>query len=537
MPPPDFPRLPASYTFSSPRLASIDVQLPLPPSSPDLPLSLSTALRAAVALTQSAHAGEERYAFAVENGRVVEGEGEGEGEGDEVGSLVKRVEQTRAKVEGEDARIEVLYEQKEGQATPAQTTPLRLTAVSSTADSLNHTLSYDSSLLPALEAQWFLSHVLTALSSLLSNSSSPSFSSTKLSSLALSPSTEASTFSRYTTDPSFDPSTSYPSSCRTLPDFFLHAAEKFPDDIAIHFLPDPTASTPEGERQAGEVELTFSQTLYLARFLASHILRSLQPLLSASPSLAASFERGNTVLPLSLSKSPLLPLSLLAVSLTGCGYLALEPSFPEGRKKGILSELRGAGMLAGVAVVEETEGEKDRWESWKVEENESEKTEKEPSSSRLVPTVLDPSFILQPLLSAVTAGASQTDLEQRFPLAEFDGDWPKTKEDGLAYLIYTSGSTGKPKGVMVEHEQVAAFLRCVFQYSLPSSLIRLSPDEKRARLMSIMSAQELPWCLRSSSRRTRPPVPELRFRCQRDEHLGLFRRSSPFLPFPLHSLC
>lgn len=445
MPPPDYPRLPASYAYNPSRLRSIDVllDLPTPPEQ-----SLTHALQAAVALAQAAHSGEDRYVLLVGGAAVVEGELNWES--DEVGDLLDRCERAReGQGEDEEYRIEVLH-LVGASATHPQTTPLRISSSLETDCALRLTLSYDTSLLPALEATWFLSHVQTALASLLSSSSSA-----QLSSVTLSPSSEAATLQRYSTDPTFSPTTSYPSACRTLPDFFTHAAKLYPDDPAIHFLPDPTSSPPH----TGEVILSFTQTLYLARYLASHLLSTLS---SSSSSTAETHKKGNLVLPLCVSKSPYLPLSLLAISLTGCGYLALEPSFPEGRKKGICEELKGRGMLAPVAVVESAEGEKGRWESWESLEWEGKDGDgEERDAEKLLPHVLDPEELLRPLVDATVAGATAEELEKQFPLQDFGADWPEIREEGLAYLIYTSGSTGAPKGVQVEHRQVAAFLRCV----------------------------------------------------------------------------
>ncbi|GAA6030664.1 hypothetical protein JCM8097_006261 [Rhodosporidiobolus ruineniae] len=435
MPPPDFPRLPPSYRFDPSAFPLLTTNLELtPPATPS-----EAALRAAVALVQAAHAGEERYAFVTGEDVVVEGELRHDEE--QVGMLLEAVSRTRRRTEYEDVRIRVVW-QAGGEAQDAATTPLHLVASSFSSDNLvRFSLVHDSSLLPVLEAEWFLAHVATAFTSILS--AAPP---TKLSSISLAPSPETATLAQYTTTPSFSPDEAYPSSVRSLPDFFLRAASLHPDDPAIHFIPDPSAALPRD----GEVILSFAQTLYLAKYLAARLLSSLRASLPPSSPAVEAFRAGNLVLPISVTKSPLLPISLLAISLTSCGYLALEPSFPEGRKRGICDELREQGMLAPVAVVERTEGEKKRWESRTAEGKEEEK---------LVPDVVDPEEMLGPLVQAVAEGASVEELERRFALGEVDGGWPEQKEDGLAYVIYTSGTTGKPKGIAVEHRHVAAFLR------------------------------------------------------------------------------
>ncbi|GAA5909561.1 hypothetical protein JCM6882_003455 [Rhodosporidiobolus microsporus] len=442
MPPPDFPRLPASYTFdaSTAKLATLESNVE--PSPSDVVLA-EAALRAAVALAQAAHSGEDRYALALADGQVAEGELDREK--GEVGSLLDGVKRTRG--EGADAgmRIQVVYHAGGSTRQPVlpQTTPVALIAIpSADNNSLTLALAYDTSLLPALEAQWLLSHVSTAFNSLLSASPTD-----LLSTVALAPPPETSTLSAYSTNPSFSAAEAYPPSCKVLPDFFLHAATLYPDDPAIHFLPDPTSSNPND----GEIVLSFAQTLYLARFLSARLRSSLNASSSSNPTARSAWEKGNLVLPVCVTKSPFLPLSLLAISLTGCGYLALEPSFPEERKRGICAELSEVGMLAPVAIVESVDGEKEKWESWTTEERKG--------SERVIPDVVDPEEVLGDLVRAAAQGATVEELEKRFPYQTKGTSWPLLKEDGLAYVIYTSGTTGKPKGIMVEHRQVAAFLR------------------------------------------------------------------------------
>ncbi|GAA5828502.1 hypothetical protein JCM11251_000821 [Rhodosporidiobolus azoricus] len=441
MSPPDYPRLPVSYTFdlSTATVATLATELPYSTSHNDL---VETTFRAAVALAQAAHAGEDRYALALAGGQAVEGDLDREK--GEVGLLLEEARQTRLESADEGMRFKVLYESgvDSESAESEQSTPLHLVAKpSSGGNSVTIILSYDTSLLPALEAQWLLTHISTAFTSLLGASPSD-----LVSSISLAPPSESHTLSAYSTNASFSASSAYPPSGQVLPDFFLHAASLYPNDPAIHFLPDPTSSSPK----EGEVILSFAQTLYLARYLAARLRTSLNSSLSSNPPARSAWEKGNLVLPVCVTKSPLLPLSLLAISLTGCGYLALEPSFPEDRKKGICAELSEVGMLAPVAVVESVEGEKERWDGWTAEGKEG---------ARVIPDVVDPEEALGELVQAAAAGATAEELEQRFPYDKMSSGWPLLREDGLAYVIYTSGTTGKPKGIMVEHRQVAAFLR------------------------------------------------------------------------------
>lgn len=436
MPPSDYPRLPAHYRFdpASPSVRSITVPFPDSPRDD----RLRQALRVAAGLALAAHAGEERYQFGVEGDEVVEGEVDRD---ETLGWMMERVEETtRIKQDEEGVRLTVELRENAagtaGRGGPA--TPIHLVVDVSSSKEQSATLSFDSRLVPELEARWFLFHVVTGTSSIIQASRSA-----RISTISLAPSDEVAALERYCSCPStiHEPD-AYPPFIKTLPDFFLHAAERYPDDPALHFIPDVTTAHDDA------LVLSFSQLAYLARFLASHILISLDP--SAMP-----FQLdGQHVLPVVADKSPAMIISLVAASLAGFGYLALEPSFPEGRKRGICEELAEKGMLAGVAVVQSAEGEKEKWTSWQ-----------DGQGKNAFSTVVDPQAVLAPLLDflATSSSTSTSDLASRFPLPNLFkvGGLPTPKEDGLAYVIYTSGTTGKPKGIMVEHRNVAAFLRCV----------------------------------------------------------------------------
>ena len=71
-------------------------------------------------------------------------------------------------------------------------------------------------------------------------------------------------------------------------------------------------------------------------------------------------------------------------------------------------------------------------------------------ASPLVRTI-DISAFVQPYLAALDT------VHADHPLS--DTPLPTPSPSDPAYLIYTSGSTGAPKGIVVEHGNVAAFLR------------------------------------------------------------------------------
>jgi len=423
--PPDYPRLPHSYQLQQAEISKVETTLS---STNQSEKSTSTAtLRAAAALVLAAHAGEDRYAFEVEKGEIVEGELDREGSDGNL-NLLRQVGQTRATVGEDQMRLQVLCEG--GQ----QTTPLQLVLADQTLS-----LNYDSSLLSQLEAEWFLSHTATAYESLTSHSISP----VPLESVTVAPPSESKDLARLSRAP--PPPFAYPEDCTTLPSFFLHAAVLYPDDPALHFA--SSSDSPS----SSDLILSYSQLLHLSRYLAQKLLSSVTTSKISSPS--------SYVVPLCTAKSPQMIISMLAITLAGFGYLALEPSWPEERKKVILRELKREGLLAGVGIVQagEDDEEEKKWSQWQAEEE---------GEERLLDAVIEPNLILEELL-----GGNLETVEREFPL---EREWvqPETKEDGIAYVIYTSGTTGVPKGIVVQHRNVAAFLRLVSRSLSPRSNLR-----------------------------------------------------------------
>ncbi|BGP44046.1 hypothetical protein JCM10449v2_008103 [Rhodotorula kratochvilovae] len=431
MPPPDYPRLPTGYRFDPARLETIHRPLDAaPPDASAKTSRLALAVRAATALALAAHAGEDRFTVASEGG-VVEGELNLASSLDQLLGQVGRVTAGGAG----DARVTVVDSGTCAADAQTPATPLHLALPpSGTLPSL--ALSYDPTLLPALEAHWFLSHIVSGTTAILDAAPDA-----LLSSLALAPHDEAALLERYSSCPTtiHEPD-AYPPSLTTLSSFFLHAAEQYPDDPALHFIPTP--SEPDA---ADALVLSYAQLSHLARFLAAHLLSSLPPSRGDT-----ARRNGALVLPIVVDKSPAMVISLLAAAIAGFGYLALEPSFPPARKEGICAELAEKHMLAPVALVQTAEGEHARWEGWTANGG--------LEGERLFARVVDPAEVLAPLLGyAVDHPGAATELAQAFPVPKVN--WPETRADDLAYVIYTSGTTGKPKGIMVEQQNVAAFLR------------------------------------------------------------------------------
>ncbi|GAA5845887.1 hypothetical protein JCM9279_002413 [Rhodotorula babjevae] len=443
MPPPDYPRLPTNYALDEAQLDVVHLSSPAPPPSRT---SLDHAVRAAAALALAAHAGEDRFALALPSGVSVQGDLDLSASLDrllvqvEVGHAVDQ-----AQLGADAPRLVVVAQGEDGGPAPRPPAPLQLDyALVDDGKRLAFALTCDRSVVPLLEAQWFLQHVQTATYDILDKADLDR----PMSSVALAPAHEAQALERYSSCPStiHEPD-AYPPSVNTLASFFLNAAERHPDDPALHFVPSP--SEPDS---TGALVLSYAQLSHLAHFLAAHLLLS-------TPAPSASGPRnGALVLPIVVDKSPAMVVALLAASLAGYGYLALEPSFPTARKEGICAELADKGMLARVALVQRTDGEHARWERM-PRAGASDDDSQQP----LFGAVVDPAEVLAPPLDWALAHDSTgiDELTQRFPVPSVEsvGGWPVVEEQDLAYVIYTSGTTGKPKGIMVEQRNVSAFLR------------------------------------------------------------------------------
>lgn len=401
MPVADYPRLPPSWTPGSAQFRVIRHRARALAQEQNERHSFS--LRAACASALATHAGEAVFAFAVGQELSIGVEGEINRD-DGIQQMIEAVKHVSAI--GSTARLQLLEHGHDLEAAGNQATPLRLTVVGSSPE-FELEFGYDSALLPELEAQWFLDHVLHMYSQLLVADASP-----RLSSLSLIPEGEHAWIDKYSTSP--PPPAAYPQSCTTLHSFVLNAAREYPNSPALQF---------------DDLVLSFSQLVHIARQLALHILSSI-----TTP---------GRVVPICIDKSPQMILSMLAVLLAGGAYLNLEPSFPPDRKRGILEELDAEGMLAGVALVQRDQGENDTWTSWNILEQ----------------GALDPEKVTRELLEqCARSGDTAPSIVQSSPLPE-NVRWPDPTPQDAAYVIYTSGTTGKPKGICVEHRNVAAFLR------------------------------------------------------------------------------
>lgn len=440
---PDWPRLPSGYRFEADaaRLEVVGVRFDLDSDRRSDSFQLDYALRASVALALAAHAGEDRYAFALQDGTVVQGQLD---RTNQVGHFLDQVGNANSALNALDgARLTLdvsplAQDAVEAAVPETRTTPLLLRLVKADEESRLE-LSFDASILPQLEAQWFLAHVKTTATVLVQSDSSAAIGS-----LEMAPKEEAAILERYSSCPdTIHEPAAYPAEIESLPDFFRHAARANPTKPALHFIPDPT------KPQHDAVLLTFSQLEYLARHLATTLLGSDQT------QEGDCSGRGQQVVPVVVDKSPEMVISLLAIALAGYGYLALEPSFPEERKRGICAELQEKGMLAPVAIVQSSDGELDRWRSW-TPRSDSGTTPVE--APRIFERIIDPQQTLAPLLARL---AHDPSLDLAADELDSSAVQPSPSPTDVAYIIYTSGTTGKPKGIVVEQQNVAAFLRYV----------------------------------------------------------------------------
>ncbi|APE33202.1 non-ribosomal peptide synthetase [Nocardia mangyaensis] len=169
----------------------------------------------------------------------------------------------------------------------------------------------------------------------------------------------------------------------TVADLICAQAQQRPDAIAV---------------RAGERSLSFGDLLGRASALARALIER-----GAGP---------ETLVAVAVPRTEELPVALLAVLLSGAGYLPIDSGYPAQRLEYVLGDAKPAVLLT-------TSAERE-----------------------LVPAADLPVVLLdeQHAYPATPLRAAQ----RRAPL----------RPDHLAYVIYTSGSTGLPKGVGVSHRNV-----------------------------------------------------------------------------------
>lgn len=123
----------------------------------------------------------------------------------------------------------------------------------------------------------------------------------------------------------------------------------------------------------------------------------------------------DVIVPVCTGRTPHMIVAILGIMKAGGAYVPIDPTYPEDRIAFILAD-----TAARIAVVENTYHD---------------------TFHAAVPGV----EIIDPCILTV---------EQR---SDWEGKTVLPAQ--LAYVIYTSGSTGKPKGVMVEHRNIANFIR------------------------------------------------------------------------------
>lgn len=398
----DYPRLRPNYAFDPASAATTEpITLTIPPETSVDP---ELALRAACAIALATHAGEVACTIAVEGGLV---------SGTIDPSLAKMLGDI-AKVEPSNQRVEhrlrLIYSSDQGstgQVSPvdvAEQDSALLVAAGKVADrgAIRVSLSFDTTLLPQTEASWLLNHIESAFDAIITLSASDHQLVSGLNLIRPSHD-EVDILTNIGTSP--PPASTYPPECTTLHSFFINSAKLYPDQPALVFNDSLT--------------LTYSQLLTVASHLATHLIN----LGTITP---------GQVIPLCIDKRPEMIISMLAILLTGCAYVNLEPTWPAGRKETIVQEASEHGLLEpGVALVGGRE-EGDEWRRW---------------GGRWLKEVVDPVEVVRPLL----ANVDQLDAVDR-------SSWATAKASDPAYLVYTSGSTGAPKGIVVEHRNVASFL-------------------------------------------------------------------------------
>ncbi|WP_306356552.1 MULTISPECIES: non-ribosomal peptide synthetase [unclassified Nocardia] len=172
-----------------------------------------------------------------------------------------------------------------------------------------------------------------------------------------------------------------------------------PDVTLVDLITAQAAGRPDAPAvRYGDTTLTFDELLRRANVVARALIAY-----GAGP---------ETLVAVAVPRTEELPVALLAVLISGAGYLPVDTAYPTQRLEFMLADSQPACVLTT------------------TDERES------------VPAGDFPVVLLDEVASF--SDAPVTDAERRAPL----------RADHLAYVIYTSGSTGVPKGVGVAHRNV-----------------------------------------------------------------------------------
>lgn len=172
---------------------------------------------------------------------------------------------------------------------------------------------------------------------------------------------------------------------RSLPALIAEQAERTPDAIAV--------SAGSNHLRYGELNRRATQ---LARYLSAH-----------------GVGRGDIV-GISMERTPLEVVGLLAIMKTGAAYLPLDPAYPPERLQYMVHETRCRTIVTASQLAEK----------WRA------------GDTQLI----------------------RVDQIWKQILNESSAPIPGPAPLDLAYIIYTSGSTGKPKGVAIRHRSLVNFL-------------------------------------------------------------------------------
>jgi amino acid adenylation domain-containing protein/non-ribosomal peptide synthase protein (TIGR01720 family) len=168
-----------------------------------------------------------------------------------------------------------------------------------------------------------------------------------------------------------------------------------PNAVAIEF---PTI---EDNGEIKTKSFTYDEVNRKANILAHHLLsKNVKP---------------DSIVALSLNRSPEMIIALLAILKSGAAYLPIDPKYPESRKNYMLKDsdvkilITESSLLASF---EDYEGEK----------------------------------------------LNITDIFDNYSESDIQNPNVNVSHNNLAYIIYTSGSTGKPKGVAVTHKSIVNYI-------------------------------------------------------------------------------
>lgn len=217
----------------------------------------------------------------------------------------------------------------------------------------------------------------------------------------------------------------------TLPDSLLKLAQLHPHLTAIDWY------DPEIETRLPRLQISFHQLIQHAHRLSQFILQH-PHFSSPQPS-----HRSTKTVALYMHKNPIMPIAMLAVSMSGAAYLNLEPSQPLGRLKTLLHQTSPLLLLTY-----NLDPESDDPELKALVKASDQQQLEIINTADYFDDLLFPN---QHGLSSKQILSNQTNLNSILTF--------RARPESTAYIICTSGTTGLPKTIPITHSNLSSFLQ------------------------------------------------------------------------------